>query len=382
MKKKPIVTVLFALLFVMFLSGAVNNEKALDLIKKGNESYRAHKIPSQAFAYFKQAADLASGHVKVDALLQAAYMSHLQGNKITAYQGFIKEALRIDPEKRLEATDYRSSFRQIFTDIKNREKIQKNPDVTKTVPAQAQPSIKKEAGKIPKSRKPLPAKTAKPFKYFVKISYAMGMPGSDQNQSWSEPLYGENTEYSLASKLGNSSSFSLGLGYNLGESIAVGLGAIIYSSDLDATVNASVPSPWVFNSPRTASGTYATTLKANIIYLNFIYKFVFSKLNLDLFAGPAYFMASTDVLSAIAIQDVFPNEAVTMSFTTEKIKKSSFGFTGGLDLAYFFSANLGVFVEGRYLYGSGTFTPASQKVPGIKLTVGGPSVGAGLVFRF
>ncbi len=382
MKKKPIVTVLFALLFVMFLSGAVDNEKALALIKKGNESYRAHKIPSQAFAYFKQAADLASGYVKVDALLQAAYMSHLQGSKITAYQGFIKEALRIDPEKRLEAADYRASFRQIFTDIKSREKIAKKPEVAKTAPAQAQPSVKNEAGKITKSRKPLPVKTAKPFKYFVKISYAMGLPGSDQNQSWSEPLYGENSEYSLASKLGNSSSFSLGLGYNLGKSMAVSLGAIIYSSDLDATVSASVPNPWIFNSPRAASGTYATTLKANIVYLNFIYKFVFGKLNLDLFAGPAYFMASTDVLSAIAIQDVFPNETVTMSFTTENIKKSSFGFTGGLDLAYFFSGNLGVFVEGRYLYGSGTFTPASQKVPGIKLTVGGPSFGAGLVFRF
>ncbi len=382
MKKKSIVTVLFALLFVMFLSAAVDNEKALELIKKGNESYREHKIPSQAFTYFKQAADLASGTIKVDALLQAAYMSHLQGNKISAYQGFIKEALRLDPEKRLEPADYRASFRQIFTDIKSREKITKKPDMIKTALTQPQPSVKKEAGKTTKRPKPLQTKTAKPFKYFVKISYAMGMPGSDQNQSWTEPLYGENTEYSLANKLGKSSSFSLGLGYNLGKSMGVGLGAIIYSSDLDATVNASVPSPWVFSSPRTTSGTYATTLKANIIYLNFIYKFVFSKLNLDLFAGPAYFNASTDVISAITIQDVFPNETVTMSFTTEKIKKSSFGFTGGLDLTYFFSGHLGVFVEGRYLYGSGTFTPTSQKVPGIKLKVGGPSVGGGLVFRF
>ena len=49
--------------------------------------------------------------------------------------------------------------------------------------------------------------------------------------------------------MGKSSSFSLGFGYNLSKTMGVGLGAIIYSSDLDATVNASVPSPWVFNSP-------------------------------------------------------------------------------------------------------------------------------------
>jgi len=386
MKNKAIFSVLFALLFVMFLSGAVDNEKALDLIKKGNESYRAHKIPSQAFPYFKQAADLATGYVKVDALLKAAYMSHLQGNKITAYQNFIKDVLKIDPEKRLEPADYRASFRQVFSDIKSPEKTTAKPAVTKpaskTTPAQARPSVIKAPAKTPIRQKPLRAKTSIKNKYFVKISYAMGMAGSDQTQSWTEPLYGENTEYTLVNKTGKSSSFNLAFGYNLSKTMGVGLGAIIYSSDLDATVNASVPSPWVFNSPRTASGAYATTLKATIFYLDFIYKFNFSKFSLNFFAGPAYFNSSSEVISAIDIQDVFPNDTVTISFTTEKVKKNSFGFTGGLDLNYFFSSHLGVFVEGRYLSGSGTFMPASQKVPGIKLTVGGFNVGAGLVFQF
>ena len=386
MKKKLIISFLFILVCVVVLAAAINNEKALELMKKGRESIRVYKNPSQAFSYFKQAADLATGHIKVDALLQTAYMSHLQGNKIPAYQNFIKEALNIDPEKKLEPADYRSSFRQIFNDIKSRGKTAKKPAMTKPAPkpapAQPRPTIKKEARRPLKKQKPLKAKAANKFKYFIKISYAMGMAGSDQNQSWSEPLYGENTEYGLTSKMGKSSNFNLGFGYNLSRTIGIGLGAIFHSSNLDATVNASVPSPWAFNSPRSATGTYATTLKANIFYLNFIYKIIFNKFSLDLFAGPAYFNSSTEVISGIEIQDVFPNDTVTISFATEKVKKSSFGFNGGLDLNYFFSSHLGVFVEGRYLSGSSTFTPSSQKMPGIKLTVGGLNVGAGLVFQF
>ncbi|MBE0664966.1 MAG: hypothetical protein IH584_04020 [Candidatus Aminicenantes bacterium] len=216
----------------------------------------------------------------------------------------------------------------------------------------------------------------------MKISYAMGMAGSDQNQSWSEALYGENSDYSITSKMGNSQNFNLGCGYNISRAIGIGLGAIIQSNDLDATVNASVPSPWVFDSPRSASTTYATTLKSNIFYLDFIYKLIFSKLNLNFFAGPAYFNSSTEVINAIEIQDVFPNDTVTISLATEKVKKNSLGFSGGLALNFFFSSHLGVFVEGRYLSGSGTFTPTTQTVPGIKLTLGGMNVGAGLIFQF
>lgn len=382
MKKKAIISFLTILLCSMFISAAVNNKKALELIKKGNESFQVYKNPSQAFSFFKRAADLASGHIKVDALLKTAYMSHWQGNKITAYQSFIKDALKIDPKKKLEPADYRVSFRQIFNNIKGREITATKPAVTKPTPAKPQPSLSKQTGKTFKNQKSLRVKTAKQFKYFVRISYAMGMAGSDQNQSWTEPLYGENSEYGIAYKTGNSSNFNLGFGYNLNKAMGIGLGAIIHSSDLDATVNASIPSPWVFDSPRTASGTYATTLKATILYLDFIYKFNFSKLSLGLFAGPAYFNSSANVISAIEIQDVFPNDAVTISLATESVKKSSFGFSGGLNLNYFFSSHLGVFVEGRYLSGSATFTPISSSVPGIKLTVGGLNLGAGLVFRF
>ena len=86
----------------------------------------------------------------------------------------------------------------------------------------------------------------------------MGMTDTSKDQSWTEPLYGENIEYGLASQTGKSSNIDLGLGYNLSQSMGVGLGAIILANDLDAALNAGVPHPYVFNSPRSATGAYAS----------------------------------------------------------------------------------------------------------------------------
>lgn len=244
------------------------------------------------------------------------------------------------------------------------------------------PPAKKKTTPIVSKTKQQKAKPASAAKFFVKAGYAMGLSASSKDSTWTEPLYGENIQYSLANKAGKSSNIELGLGYNLGRTFAVGLGAILLSGDLDATLAASVPHPWVFDSPRGASGAYGGTLKSTVVYLNFIYRLAVSKFAIDLFAGPAYFNSSADILNAVAIQDVFPNESVTLSLATENVKKSGIGFNAGAGANYFFSRNLGVFVEARFLSGSAAFSASSGSVPEVKLTVGGLNVGAGLMFRF
>jgi opacity protein-like surface antigen len=237
-------------------------------------------------------------------------------------------------------------------------------------------------------KKPLPVTSkaklqkVKPAKFFIRAGYAMGMTETSKGQFWSEPYYAENIEYNLASQMGKSSNIDLGVGYNLNKSMSIGLGAVILATDLDASLDASVPHPYVFNAPRTASGAYASDLKATILYLNFIYKINVSKFTVDLFAGPAYFNASADIINTVVIQDVFPNTAVTMSLATENVKKSSFGFNAGAGVNYFFAKSLGVFIEARYLLASAAFASSAGAVPEITLPVGGLTVGAGLLFRF
>jgi opacity protein-like surface antigen len=244
------------------------------------------------------------------------------------------------------------------------------------------PAAKKKATPIVSKTKQPKAKPGSTAKFFVKAGYAMGMSANSQDSSWTEPLYGENIQYSLANKAGKSSNIELGLGTNLSRTLAVGLGAILLSGDLDASLAASVPHPWVFNSPRSADGAYSGTLKSTVVYLNFIYRLAVSKFTVDLFAGPAYFNSSADILNSVAIQDVFPNDSVTLSLATENVKKSGIGFNAGAGANYFFAKSLGVFVQARYLSGSGAFTSSSGTVPEIKLTVGGLDIGAGLIFRF
>jgi opacity protein-like surface antigen len=237
-------------------------------------------------------------------------------------------------------------------------------------------------------KKPIPVSSkaklqkAKPAKFFIRAGYAMGLTETSKGQSWSEPYYAENIEYSLASQMGKSSNIDLGIGYNLNKSMSVGLGAIILANDLDAGLDVSVSHPYVFNTPRTATGAYASDLKATILYLNFIYRVNVSMFTVDLFAGPAYLNSSADIINTIAIQDVFPNAAVTMSLATENVKKSSFGFNAGAGVNYFFARSLGVFIEARYLSGNTAFASSAGTVPEITLPVGGLTAGAGLLFRF
>lgn len=115
-------------------NAATDNTKARELMNKGYEAFQVYKNPSQAFSYYKQAIDLASRYFKSEALIQTAYMSHLLGNKISDYQNFIKDALAIDPERKLEPIDYQTSFREIFNDIKNGGKYTVKPAVTEPTP--------------------------------------------------------------------------------------------------------------------------------------------------------------------------------------------------------------------------------------------------------
>ncbi|MDD8012162.1 MAG: outer membrane beta-barrel protein [Acidobacteriota bacterium] len=371
MKMKFILFLIMVVSFSLILAAASDNEKALDLMKKGREIYQATKDAKKASAYYKQAADLASGTVKADALVKIAYMSHVQGYPVRDYENLIKEALKIEPSKKLQAANYRASFLQVFNEVKGQ--------VASNQSLQPKPSA------IPAKRSPQKAKRARVVdfnKFFVKLAYAMGLTDSSTDSFWTEPLYAEEIEYALKNQTGKSSNIEFGLGYNLNKSMAIGLGAIIHANDLDAALTASVPHPWVYDSPRSASGAYAGDLKATILYLNLIYRIPLSKLSVEVFAGPAYFNTSADIVSAIAIQDVFPNDSVSMTLATENVKKSSFGFNAGLGLNYFFSSRIGVFVEGKYLSSSPAFTPASGAVPAVKLSVGGMNVGAGLVIRF
>ncbi|MCG2811726.1 MAG: porin family protein [Candidatus Aminicenantes bacterium] len=145
MKKKSIIIFLFIMFCVLFLNAATDNAKARELISKGYEAFQIYKNPSQAFLYYKQAIDLASGYTKASALLGAAYMSHLMGNEIRDYQNFIKDVLVIEPDMKLEPIDYQASFREVFNNIKIGGGTTVKPTITKPapepIPAQRQPVV-------------------------------------------------------------------------------------------------------------------------------------------------------------------------------------------------------------------------------------------------
>jgi formylglycine-generating enzyme required for sulfatase activity len=147
MIKKSIVIFWLIMVRALFLNAAVDNAKARELINKGYESFQIYKNSSEAFSYYKQAIELASGYTKASALVDAAYMSHLLGNKLPDYQDFIIRALDIDSEIKLEPVDYQASFREIFNNIKIGGGTTIKPAVTKPTPEPVKPQPKPTAAK-------------------------------------------------------------------------------------------------------------------------------------------------------------------------------------------------------------------------------------------
>jgi len=160
MMKKPIIMFLCIMVCALFLNAAIDNTKAMELINKGYEAFKIYKDASQAFTYYKKAIDLASGYVKASALVGAAYMSHLQGNKIQDFQNFINDALDIDPKMTLEPIDYRASFIEIFNGIKSGGTTAAKPASARPTPVTAPPQPKPVAAKTAPKAAPAQAQLA------------------------------------------------------------------------------------------------------------------------------------------------------------------------------------------------------------------------------
>jgi hypothetical protein len=161
--KKSILAIFSILFLVLVLGAAVDNTKARELIDKGYYEFQVYKNSSKALSYYKQAIDLSSGYTKSTALVRAAYMSHLLGNKISDYERLIKDALVIDSEIKLEPIDFGDSFRKVFDEIKSGGGTIVKPSVSEPSPKPA--PLKPEPAKAkPVDVKPTPLPEVAPPK--------------------------------------------------------------------------------------------------------------------------------------------------------------------------------------------------------------------------
>jgi len=293
-------------------------------------------------------------------------------------------------EKKISKSGYiQASFVEI-TDLPPKiikEEKKEPPEKEKVVKV---PEIKKIEKKKPasvleeKEKQPVlisKEKVQKDKKIFIKFHYTMGFSEDTKSVSWSEEIYFEDASYGINNDFKKGNSFNASMGYKFASSIGIELGIDLCSRNILSDYSASIPHPLLFNSPRDADNEATYKLTENAVYLNLVYSIPISKFSLDVFGGPAYFLSKIELIKEIQFSDSYPYEQISISASTEELKKNSFGFNAGASFNYNIAKGLDIFVNAQYFSSSVDFEPTSD-IPGLKLTLGGFKAGVGLKILF
>src|SRR5262249_22718303 len=175
---------------------------------------------------------------------------------------------------------------------------------------------------------------------------------------------------------GGAASFDIGGGYKSWSNLVVRFGFTHPGSTADMNVNAQIPDPVAFDSPRSVTTTIPDAKHSqNAIHLTGTWMIpVTDKVDVGVQFGPTIWLVSQDIPGIPTIQE--PGPTIT-SFPFEKQDTTTVGIHLGADVAYMFTPRYGAGVLMRYTWGSADLAGTSESV-----TVGGLQIGGGLRVRF
>ena len=170
--------------------------------------------------------------------------------------------------------------------------------------------------------------------------------------------------------------FDIGAGIRLVKNLGVGVAVTRFSASNDVAIEATVPHPFFFNTPRALSGSTPGTREELAIHVDAVYVIPGKKLQVAIFGGPTFFNAKQTVVSDFTYNDVFPydNPPTFTAATSAQESKSVTGFNVGADIGYYFTNVFGV--GGVIRFSRGTLASSIGD-----LDLGGPQLSAGVRIR-
>ena len=177
--------------------------------------------------------------------------------------------------------------------------------------------------------------------------------------------------------------FEVGAGVRLFGNFGVGVAYTRLSTSSGADVTASVPSPLVYDSFRSATATVASLDHVEQAYhFQLIWLLpITDRLDVTFSGGPTAFRLKQGTVLTPTVAEVgAPYTSVNLTTTAADTTGSRMGFNVGADLSYRFANHLGVGAMVRYSGRTFGLTPTGGSKIDVK--VGGLQFGAGLRLRF
>jgi Outer membrane protein beta-barrel domain len=211
---------------------------------------------------------------------------------------------------------------------------------------------------------------------FLNVSGGYQASKQTVTSSASFSLYDETATVSTSRQIKGGGFFDVTGGFHVAGPFAIGLSFSARSAKSDATVQGSIPDPIFYDANRSVTST-ASNLAHNEKWVGVLAAFVVpatDKIDVMLFVGPAVAFVKHDVPGSAAVVEAAGGPQITLATTS--VKKSVWGFMGGVDLRYMFASHVGVGAFVRYDRARVNLSSSAR------LIVGGLQGGGGIRLKF
>jgi len=234
----------------------------------------------------------------------------------------------------------------------------------------------------PGAARPVSARPTPSNRYF----FGIGGGGQSSPRAFADdvvfPLYDENGQYHVRYSTPTASAVDAMVGVRLTPRLVLAV-AFWRSTGLpDATIDASVPHPFSYNTPRPATADLVVSRVENDGHLQLTWLMpVARRIDVSIFGGPSLFHLRQDMVSGLSFRETYPYDTVAIAgFQSARRSKTGIGANAGVDVTVMVWRNIGVGASARYARGSLTLSAVNEG--SVTVQVGGAQVSGGLRLRF
>jgi hypothetical protein len=183
-------------------------------------------------------------------------------------------------------------------------------------------------------------------------------------------------------------SIKTGLGFNVGAAVRVvpkvWIGVQYAMADMEprASLEAAIPHPLLFNTPRTVQGSVSDVAhKEQRMHVDVMYALPIRAVDVRVMAGPTFVSLKRDFVAGVLINETYPFDTATFaSATRRQLSDKGTGFNAGVDISRAMTSRLSLGGIVRYSRADVKFGDAEVGKHTVK--TGGVETLAGVRFRF
>ena len=165
------------------------------------------------------------------------------------------------------------------------------------------------------------------------------------DSSTTQPVYLESSVLDTAYEVRNGLLVDGGVRYRIGGDFGIGAAVSWFSTKNDATVNATLPHPFFFRTPRSIEGA-ATGLQREEIVAHLQATYAIrptARLEVTFAGGPSFFRASQAFVESVSYTDSYPYDAPAFTAAAStRVRGNRTGFNAGADVGMRLSRHAGV----------------------------------------